>query len=77
MNAILDQDPIRTERAKERDARLEAEIEAVCKRALRSATPDRETDAAMTELSVLLRQRSTVQQIALEFQRRQLLRNAK
>lgn len=77
MSALIDQDDLRTERAQERDARLEAEIDAACKRATDKNTTDRESHEALTEIAVLMRRRSTTQALKLEFQRRLLLRGAK
>jgi hypothetical protein len=57
----------------QRDADLEAQIDAALGRALRAPS---EPDAAphMAELASLLRQRSIHQQIKCEFERRELLR---
>jgi hypothetical protein len=74
MNALIDQDAIRTERAQEIDARLEADIEALWDRVESKSSTERESQDAVTEIVVLIRRRSDHQLMKMEFERRMRMR---
>lgn len=58
------------DRAQERDAALEREIEAAWNRVERKSATDRESQDALTEVAILIRRRSGTQVMKLEFERR-------
>jgi hypothetical protein len=74
MNALIDQDDLRTERARERDARLEAQISALWDRVESQSSTERESQDAVTEIVVLIRRRSLHQLKKMEFERRMRMR---
>jgi hypothetical protein len=74
MSALIDQDDLRTERARAIDARLEADIEALWDRVESKSSTERESRDAVTEIEVLIRRRSRHQLMKMEFERRMRVR---
>jgi hypothetical protein len=74
MNALIDHDDLRTERARAEDARLEAQIEALWGIVESKSSTEREFQDAVTEITVLIRRRSDHQIMKMEFERRMRIR---
>ena len=69
MSALIDQDDLRTERARAEDARLEAQIDAAYEAMVKAPT-DAESKAWFTEMNVLIGRRSRTAIMKLELERR-------